>query len=254
MPEPGSQFIYTPSNLLGWALSQGWRPGVLPVGVIYTFQAPLAAALSQRTDLFAENTDLTVSNARMLMTMDDGLPVLVACLNPGAASMATQLEHLRFLGNTTSFAAIVGTAGALTADYRIGQTVIVESALRTDAISDRYLPAAPVVSASERFVDALRAACDGEPPTVRTWTVPVPYRSTEEDLRNARDGGADVVEMEIATLFAVAQSLSIDAAATVVISDVSRVEDWEVDWSDTNAPSVAAVLATIEAIRNLAVS
>lgn len=249
---PDHDFVYTPDDLLGWALSQGWRPGVLPVGVIYTFQAPLASALAERTELFGENTALVVSNARMLMTVDEGLPVLVACLNPGAASMATQLEHLRFLGDTTRFAAIVGTAGALSGNFRIGDSRVVASALRTDGISDRYLPPAPVVEASARFVSALREAIGDQAPPVRTWTVPVPYRSTAQDLATARDGGAAVVEMEIATLFAVAEAVGMEAAATIVISDVSRVDDWEVDWSDTNVPSVAAVLATVDVMRRLA--
>lgn len=44
-----------------------------------------------------------------------------------------------------------------------------------------------------------------------------------------------MVEMEIATLFAAAQALGYRATAAVVISDRSRAEGWEVDWSDTLA-------------------
>lgn len=85
-----SEFIYSPEDFLGWALRSGWNPNVLPVGVIYAFQAPVTQAIAGQTDRFVENTDLTVSNARMFMTIDDGAPVLVARLNPGSASMVTR--------------------------------------------------------------------------------------------------------------------------------------------------------------------
>lgn len=180
-----SGFIYTPSGFLGWALESGWQPKTLPVGVIYTFQAPVARMIAEDSDRFAENEEFTVSNDRMYMTRDDGPPVMVACLNPGGASLAAQLENLKYLGDETRFAAVAGTAGALTPEFRIGETVIVSSALRTDAISDKYLPPAPVVDADATFVEALWEAMGSTTQQVRTWTVPVPYRSTRQDLDEA---------------------------------------------------------------------
>ncbi len=220
--------------------------------MVYTFQAPVTRLLGEATDRFAENRDLTVSNARMFMTSDDGPPVLVACLNPGAASMATQLEHLSFLGDETRFAAIVGTAGALTTDYRIADTVVVSSALRTDGISDRYLPPEQVVEADPAFTVALAGSAGVGALPARSWTVPVPYRSNRSDLTSVVEAGASVVEMEIATLFAVSEALGFRAAATVVISDLHRVEGWEVDWNATTPPLFRAVLTTIEVMRSLA--
>lgn len=245
------RFIYTPADFLGWALRTGWRPGRMPVGVIYTFQSPVCRALSEQENRFEENHDLTVSNARMFMTRDDAAPVLVACLNPGGASLATQLEHLRFLGERTCYAAIVGTAGALTSDFVIGQQVVIHSALRSDGISDRYLPPAPVVEADPAFGRALRDGIGPDPRSARAWTVPVPYRSTPDDLQAALAAGAGVVEMEVATLYAVSQALGYRAAATVVISDVSRVAGWDVEWRDPTAPLVAAVHTTIDVMRRL---
>lgn len=246
------EFIYTPADFLGWAINSGWRPSRLPVGVVYTFQAPVTRHLVDMTDRFALNSELTVSNGTFLMTTDDAPAVLVACLNPGAASMATQLEHLDFLGDETRFAAIVGTAGALAPGHAIGEAMLVESAIRDDAISDLYLPRDDVVEADERFMEALHVASQQDLKRVRTWTVSVPYRSTASDVATARHAGAQVVEMEIATLYAVARSLGMAAAATVVVSDVNRVDGWEVEWRDTTGPMVRAIDATIEAMRSLA--
>lgn len=116
------------------ALDMGWKPGVLPIGVVFTFQPAAAQMAQNQPDRFIENTDLTVSNARMFMTCDDGPPVLVAALNPGGASMATQLEHLRFLGSPTRYAAIVGTAGAMVEGFSFGDVAVVASRARTNSI------------------------------------------------------------------------------------------------------------------------
>lgn len=243
------EFVYTPADFLGWALASGWRPSTLPIGVIFTFQSPMTRLLYEQVDRFVENRELTVSNAQTFMTSDDGPAVLISCLNPGGSSMATQLEHLRFLGGTTRYAGIVGTAGGLTRDHSIADTVIVGSALRTDAVSHRYLPPAPTVDGDADLATTLSSALGVEAAPATTWTVPVPYRSTPAELEAALGRGATVVEMEIATLFAVAAALDYRATAAVVISDVSRVEGWEVDWSDTLEPTMAALDAMIAAFR-----
>lgn len=243
-------FVYTPADFLGWALRSGWSPTVLPIGVVYTFQAPVTRSLVESGD-FEENRELTVSNSTMLMTADDGLPVLVACLNPGAASMAAQLEHLDFLGDETRFAAIAGTAGALTPDHRIGDVAVIHSALRGDQVSDKYLPPAAHVDGDAEFMAALAARLPNAK-QARTWTVAVPYRSSRDDMDAAVRGGASLVEIEVAAMFAVGRSLGIRTTAALTVSDVARVEGWEVDWSDTTAPTVRSVYAIIETMRDLA--
>lgn len=244
-------FIYTARDFLGWAIASGWEPKVMPVGVVYTFQSRVTRAIADQTDRFVENTDLTLSNARMLMTNDGEAPILVACLNPGPASMTTQMEHLRYLAGDRPLAAvIVGTAGAIAGPHEIGDTLVTESALRTDGISDAFLPMSSRVDAdsglTRRLVDALAGV-----PAVTSWTVPVPYRSTQADLVAARDAGAEVVEMEAASLFAAGIALDIATAAAVIISDVHRTnEPASVDWSDTLGPTLTALDSAINAIRN----
>jgi len=251
MAQDDSQdFYHGAKDFLGWALKSGWKPAILPVGVVYTFQSTVARSISEDTSRFVENADLTVSNGRTYMTSDSGAPVLIACLNPGAAAMATQLDHLRFLSGTDSLsAAIVGTAGAIAGSHAIGDTVIVNSALATDGVSRAYMPGADVVTADPVLSERLRAALL-DPPIVRSWTVSVPYRSTRGDLEAARSAGAEVVEMEIAALFAAGHALDVACAAAVVVSDVSKVDEpTTVDWSDTLAPTLRALDAAIAAIR-----
>ncbi len=100
------EFIYTPADFLGWALKSGWQPSTLPIGVVYTFQDPVTRAIVE-DERFVDNTELIVSNARMLMTVVGGDPVLIGCMNPGASSMVTQLEHLRFLAGDSRLSAVI---------------------------------------------------------------------------------------------------------------------------------------------------
>lgn len=252
MTSSNSDFIYSSQDFLGWALKSGWEPKVLPVGVVYTFQSPVTRAISEQADRFVENTDLTVSNARMFMTSDDGPPVLVACLNPGAASMVTQMEHLRLLlGDNPLAAVIVGSAGAIAGSHRTGDTVIVGSALRTDGISDAYLPRSQMVASDPDLTERMRIRLN-DAPTAASWTVRVPYRSTRSDLLAAREAGAEVVEMEAASLFAAGEVLDIRTAAVIVVSDVHRVDEpASVDWSDTLVPTLSALDSAVDAIRSL---
>ncbi len=244
------RFHYGAADFLGWALKSGWRPKTLPVGVVYTFQGAVARDIEADTSRFVENADLTVSNARTFLTADDGTPVMLACLNPGAASMATQLDHLRFLAGPAQLAAvIVGTAGAIAGPHAIGDIVVVDSAIATDGVSRAYLPGEELVTADPDLSERLRSLL-GDPPVARSWTVAVPYRSTRADVESARAAGAEVVEMEIAALMAVGHALDIATAAAVVVSDVSQVDEpTTVDWSDTGAPTRRALDAAIEAIR-----
>lgn len=254
MSTPWEDSHYTPQDFLGWALSSGWRPSRLPVGVVHTFQASVTRYLENSPDRFERNTELTISNATTFMTAGEKSPVLIACLNPGAASAATQLEHLRFLGDTTRYVAVVGTAGALVPGYQFGDTTVVTSALRDELLSNRYLAPARVVDASPRLSDALVERLGGEARRVRTWSVALPYRQTTAELAAARSDGAETVEMEIATVFAAAAALEMHASAAVVVSDMARVDDWEVDWSDVAEPLNRAVEAAVDAIRAAAIA
>ena len=250
MDANADRFIYTAGDFLGWALKSGWTPSVLPGGVVYTFQSPVARALAEQPDRFAENTELTVSNARMFMTGGTERPVLIACLNPGGASMVTQLEHLRLLTEGSPLTAVlVGTCGAIAGEHTIGDTLVVSSALRTDGISDAYLPHEPTVVADLTLTNQLSSALGGAH-HVRTWTVPVPYRSTRNELLAARAGGAEIVEMEAASLFAAGLALDVRAGGVVVVSDVHRVDEpANVDWSNTLDPLLNGVDAAIRAIQ-----
>ncbi len=242
--------VYTPADFLGWALRSGWDPGTLPVGVVFTFQGFLTRHLTDHPDDFVEAPALAPSNSRVFLTAGEPA-VAVSCLNAGGATMAAQMEHLLFLGDTRRFA-VVGTAGGLVPDMQIAERALVTRALRDEGISHHYLPPGRYVDAPGGLTADLRAELRqrfGGVAERTTWTVPVPYRTTADEVAAYIAEGVSVVEMEIASLFAVAQARGAEAAAAVVISDVARVDGVEVEWRDANAPLVELLDAAIAAIR-----
>lgn len=60
MSSAAADFVYTPSDFLGWALKSGWQPSTLPIGVVYTFQGTITRAIAE-DDRFVDNTDLQPS-------------------------------------------------------------------------------------------------------------------------------------------------------------------------------------------------
>ena len=246
---------YTPADFLGWALRSGWDPGPLPVGVVFTFQGFLTRRLIEQPERFAEHPALAPSNARVFVTADDAPLVAISCLNPGATTMVSQVEHLLFLGDTRRFITI-GTAGGLDLAMEIADTAVLTAALRDDGISQHYLAPARYVEPAGDLTGHLRAAlaAQGVPTTDRvTWTVPVAYRSTATELAEYTADGVSVVEQEAASLFAVTTARRAESAAAVVISDLQRAEGTaEVEWRDTVKPLVTLLDAAIAAIRDSA--
>ncbi len=159
--------------------------------------------------------------------------------------MVTQMQNLAYLGARRF--AIVGAAGSISADVGPGATVIPTRAVRDDGISQHYLPPSRYVSPSLVLTDRLRSSL---PDAVAgaTWTVPVPYRLTARELEIHSADGVVAVEMEAAALFAVAEAIGVEAAAVLVISDVTTPTEHVVNWGATTDPLLRALETAAHAL------
>lgn len=234
----GEPSLHGPKQFLGGALAAGWDPGEIPAGAVFTFDHRVRACLETRADA-VEAPELAPGNSRVFRLGR----AIVSCLSPGAAAMVTQMENLAYLG-TRSFA-IVGTAGSISADVCPGMTLIPTRAVRDDGISQHYLRpsryAAPSSLLSERLRRSLPNAIAGA-----TWTVAVPYRMTARELTIHSADGVVAVEMEAAALFAVAEAIGADAAAVLVISDVTTPTEHLENWPATTEPLLHALHKTVQ--------
>lgn len=133
----------------------------------------------------------------------DGELLTIQSTGMGGPSAAIVVEELIALGARTLIR--IGTCGALTDGHPLGALLRVESALALDGAS-RALGAGATVEPDPELTAAVEA------PGVTAASVDLFY-----DGQSPR--GADVVEMECATLFQVARLRGVRAAALLGVSD-----------------------------------
>jgi uridine phosphorylase len=137
-------------------------------------------------------------------TARDGELLTIQATGMGGPSAAIVTEELIALGARTLIR--IGTCGALSAGRRLGDLVSVESALALDGTS-RALGAVDRVEPDRDLTAAIDA------PRVLAASVDLFYGGAEPD-------GADVVEMEAATLFQLAKLRGVRAAAVLGVTDL----------------------------------
>jgi uridine phosphorylase len=147
-------------------------------------------------------------------TAADGLPLTVQSTGIGGPSAAIVCEELIALGARRLVR--IGTCGALVDDLPLGTIVAAESVLPADGASAALgaeTPLRPDAGLSSRLVDA-----GARPVTVVSSDLF--YDPREGAALGWMERGAAVVEMEAATLFAVAGRRGVAAACVLGVTDV----------------------------------
>ncbi len=124
----------------------------------------------------------------------------------GAARAAAIFEEVIAFGGRKFMAC--GGCGVLDGAVGLGDLVVVDTAVRDEGVSYHYLPPGREVAAHEKGVAALEETlCSRNVPYCRgkTWTTDAPYRETPGKIARRKAEGCLVVEMEAASLMAVAQ-------------------------------------------------
>lgn len=144
---------------------------------------------------------------------------------------------------------ILSWGGALQTSLNVGDIVIAERAIRDEGVSHHYLPA-------ERYIDAdasLTARLKSNLPHTTigsTWTTDAPYRETRDEVMQYQADGIQVVEMEIAALFALAKVRGVQASAVIVAADKLANLTWEMpsDMKRINSSFEIAYRAAIQTL------
>ncbi len=103
---------------------------------------------------------------------------------------------------------VCGGCGALDPKIAVGYLVVVSAAVRDEGVSYHYVSPSREVQAHAEGVAVLQStlADRGLPfVTGKTWTTDAPYRETPARIASRRSEGCVTVEMEAASLMAVAQ-------------------------------------------------
>ncbi len=149
-------------------------------------------------------------------TAADGEPLTIQSTGMGGPSAAIVLEELVALGARRIVR--VGTCGALAGGLALGSLLVADGVLAQDGTS-RALGASGTLRPDHGLHAALRAAAAG----AATGTVVSSDLFYDPDPERARAwarAGALAVEMEAATLLAVAERRGVAAAVVLAVSDV----------------------------------
>ncbi len=144
-------------------------------------------------------------------TAADGLPLSVQSTGMGGPSAAIVVEELIELGARRLVR--IGTCGALVGGFELGELVAAREVIGADGAS-------AALGAGERLAGdpALTERLEARPATV--VTTDLFYDAREGSMEGWRQAGAEVVEMEAATLLALAARRGVAAAVLLAVSDL----------------------------------
>lgn len=137
-----------------------------------------------------------------------------------------------------SFVACCG-AGSLRPDVTLGHLVVVTSALRDEGFSHHYLPPARVVESDAASVAELQGVLGSHDVGFvagRTWTTDAFFRETTAKIAARKQEGCITVDMEAASIAAVAQFRGVRLAHLLHGGDDLSGETWHhPDWTTQHA-------------------
>ena len=154
----------------------------------------------------------------------------LAAFHPGVGAplAAAFLEEAIETGCRTFIA--VGGAGGLVPDLTVGHVVVPTAAVRDEGTSYHYLPAGREVEPSSEGVDAiLKTLGRHRVPFVqgKAWTTDAPYRETRGKVDRRIAEGCLAVDMEAASLFAVARFRGVRLAQILAAEDDLSQDEWD---------------------------
>jgi uridine phosphorylase len=125
---------------------------------------------------------------------------------------------------------VCGGCGVLAKDIAVGHLIVVSSAVRDEGTSYHYLPPGREVQADQSGVAALEATLQrqGVPYLIgKTWTIDAPYRETPNKIAVRKSEGCLTVEMEAASLMAVAQFRGVTLGQVLYGGDDLSGGEWD---------------------------
>ncbi len=155
-------------------------------------------------------------------------PVLVAHPGVGAPLSAGFLEEIIALGVTKFI--VCGGCGVIDKQIAAGHPVVLTSAVRDEGTSYHYLPPGREAQAHPLAVAALEDVLRAHRMDYlagKSWTTDAIYRETEARRARRQAEGCQVVEMEAAAFFAVADFRQVVLGQLVYGGDLVVPEGWD---------------------------
>jgi uridine phosphorylase len=163
------------------------------------------------------------------VTVPGGSVALLGGFGIGGPAAAVAMEQIVAAG--AKHVISIGGAGGLHPDQLIGDIVVCDRALRDEGVSHHYLGTQdPYVRPDTELTGLLQAAVESRSgPGVAvggTWTTDAPFRETRDEVLHYRAEGLLTVEMEAASLAAVALHRGVRFATAFAVMDSLAEDAW----------------------------
>lgn len=143
---------------------------------------------------------------------------------PATTSMMEEI-HARGVENFIFF----GSCGELISDMKKGAFIIPTEAYRDEGTSYHYMPVSDFVKVktATRLEEIFKKKNINYELT-KTWTTDALYKETRNKIKKRIESGCKVVEMECASIMAVANSRNINAYQFLYSDDTLAGETWDI--------------------------
>ncbi len=167
----------------------------------------------------------------------------------GAPAMAFYFELLVAMGAKSILA--LGQAGAISAERKIGDMVLVSKAYRDEGTSMHYLPPSEYSYPSVTFTKSLKSNLEKlklNYVEAGVWSTDALFRETEGEIDFYSKQGLQAVDMETSAVFALGHVLKVETASLLIVSDLLRSPQWSSDFAAARA-KMQTVAEAIIALR-----
>ena len=237
--------FFSPSDFLEYRKEIGkGADGTLPQTVIVCYQKHIRDWINKHYKLVPSG----LSHLSILSECNTKIGIC-AGFGIGGPAVVTCMEAVIAFGVRKIIS--IGTAGSLQSHLTAGDLIICSKAIRDEGTSYHYLPNSKFANASQSSVTSLKRIFEKETTDFTigpTWTTDAPYKETMDEIDQYRREGILTVDMETASVYAMAQYRKIPAIAAFVVSDLLTESKWNPQFQAT------VVLSSLEKLFHLAVS
>jgi uridine phosphorylase len=225
--------LFTPADYPGHVSHAGYvqpegnrNKPLLPEGAVLLYSRTLLRQLLDRHEYRRHEQSGFVAFHEV--TVPGGTVAIVGGFGVGGPAAAITLEEIIAAGVRRIVS--IGGAGALESGLTVGDLVVCDGAVRDEGVSHHYLPpdaryVYPDAELTARLLDAVTNRV-GEVAIGSTWTTDALYRETREEVLHYRAEGVLTVEMEAASLAAVAIHRGVAFATAFAVMDSLAGETW----------------------------
>jgi uridine phosphorylase len=232
------------------------RRGItLPENCVIVFYSSVIDSLMQTGQLTQVHELGSILTPVKIYQLDyDGKPVIiVAPPGCGGALAGSLLEEMIACGCRKVVAC--GSAGCLKSGLDVDTIVIPNASLRDEGTSFHYLPPSRKIAAEPAVIGKLEEVLKKHRVKYEVglnWTTDAPYRETRQKIANRKAEGCLTVEMEFASMLAVARFRKILFGQYLLAGDDVSGEEWDHrNWSNQSSAHEKIFWLAVEACLSL---